>query len=309
MNFAGLTEKIENSEIITIFRHVHPDCDALGSQFGLREWIRDNYPGKQVYAIGTETCSQGRFPASDEVSDEVIAQSLAIVTDTAGLNRVDDRRAMLARDMVKIDHHPNLEPYGNPCIVNDKAAAACEIVTEYLRSMPESKVSLQTAEYLYQGLLTDTLRFSTSNTTSDTLMNAAYLASSGVDIPVINRVLFDRSVEEFQFAGMIRSSVKMADPHTAYVILTCEKLRKWNMSASDARNYVSELGSVREFSTWAIFTETEPGIYAASLRSKTAAVNEIAVQYRGGGHKNAAGIKNLSRHDVEEIIEKLKTCE
>ena len=304
MNFGILTELIEKSEFITIFRHEHPDCDACGSQFGLREWIRDNWPDKKVYAIGKETCSQGRFPVLDEVSDEVIASSLAIVCDTADTKRIDDQRALSASMIVKIDHHPDLDAYGNVRLVNPHAAAVCEILAGYFRS--ENKiVSVTTAEYLYQGILTDTLSFSTSNTTSETLEAASYLASYGVHIPEINRQLFDRSIDEFRFAGYVTSHVTMADEHTAYVKLSMRELEEWNMSAGDARTYVSELGHVRDFEIWCIFTETQPGVYAASCRSKTAAINTIAQEFGGGGHKNAAGIKGLSEESLHLLIEKL----
>ena len=46
--FEDILKLIEQYEVITIFRHIHPDCDALGSQFGLKQWISENYPDKKV---------------------------------------------------------------------------------------------------------------------------------------------------------------------------------------------------------------------------------------------------------------------
>ena len=46
-----IKEVIEQYEIICIYRHVFPDGDAKGSQFGLKTWIESKYPNKQVYAI------------------------------------------------------------------------------------------------------------------------------------------------------------------------------------------------------------------------------------------------------------------
>ena len=43
-----LFQRIEEFDTITLFRHVSPDADALGSQFGLKQWIVDHYPNKQV---------------------------------------------------------------------------------------------------------------------------------------------------------------------------------------------------------------------------------------------------------------------
>ena len=47
-----LVSQIEAYDTIVIFRHILADADALGSQFGLKTWIEDNYPDKHVYAVG-----------------------------------------------------------------------------------------------------------------------------------------------------------------------------------------------------------------------------------------------------------------
>ena len=39
MNTDILFELVEQYDIITIYRHVSPDADALGAQFGLKQWI------------------------------------------------------------------------------------------------------------------------------------------------------------------------------------------------------------------------------------------------------------------------------
>ncbi|MDO5122570.1 MAG: bifunctional oligoribonuclease/PAP phosphatase NrnA, partial [Erysipelotrichaceae bacterium] len=97
MNFSDLLlQEIEAADIITIYRHVHPDCDAVGSQFGLFNWLKENWPEKLVYALGREKCTQGHWPETDEVSDETIRNSLAIVLDTANTARIDDERAISA---------------------------------------------------------------------------------------------------------------------------------------------------------------------------------------------------------------------
>ena len=62
---------IESHSMITIFRHGHPDHDALGSQFGLASWLKENYPEKQIYCLGQERMHNDLYPFSDEVSDEI----------------------------------------------------------------------------------------------------------------------------------------------------------------------------------------------------------------------------------------------
>ena len=68
MNTDILFELVEQYDIITIYRHVSPDADALGAQFGLKQWIQETYPQKQVYALGRDAGSkQSLFPQMDVV--------------------------------------------------------------------------------------------------------------------------------------------------------------------------------------------------------------------------------------------------
>ena len=308
MTGTQIAEQLKAADIITIFRHQRPDCDALGAQFGLTYWLQENFPEKTVLALGCEQGIQGDFPVSDRAEDDIIRRSTAVILDAAGQDRVDDARFALAAFRIKIDHHPDHEPFGDLRYVDEKAAAVCEILAHLCAALePEYNVSLRTAECLYRGLLTDTLCFRTANTTASTLAAASWLASKGIHIPELNRELFDQTLHEFNFSGFIRRSVIIKES-SACVILNRQDLLDWQMTGSEARNFIDELGHVREFQTWAIFTQHEDqddDRYDGSLRSKYVAVNSIARQYGGGGHHNAAGVKNLSRADVDEIMEKM----
>lgn len=44
-----IQEQIQQYDTIIIHRHVRPDPDALGSQFGLKEYLIAKYPTKNVY--------------------------------------------------------------------------------------------------------------------------------------------------------------------------------------------------------------------------------------------------------------------
>ena len=305
MDCSLLIKLIERHDIITIFRHENPDCDAMGSQYGLRKWIEDNYDNKIVFTLGHDICTESNYPESDTVDNQIISDSLAIVLDTANPERIDDQRYMLAETVVKVDHHPNHSPFGDYILVNDKAAATCEILAHFFASQPDKITSTLAAGYLYEGLLTDTLCFKTNNTTPETLLAAAYLAGFGLDLNQINRNLFDQSFNDFCFATYIRDKVQITEGcRIGFIILEDEDLRKWSISGSDARRFIDELGKIKEFQCWAIFTASkgDPDRFDGSLRSKKILVNKIAYLYSGGGHNNAAGLKNVSRRQVVEII-------
>lgn len=306
MNFEGLLQIIEEFDTITIYRHENPDCDAVGSQFGLKNWIQENYPGKQVYALGNEACHQGPWPLQDTLADEEIFHSLAIVVDTANISRVDDQRFLNASKIVKIDHHPNLEPFGDAMYVFDTAAAVCEILTVFFSQQKDHILSKKTADFLYRGLLTDTLNYTTNNTTGSTLRAGAILADTGIDMSKISHDVFDHSFNGYRFTGYIIDHTQVRESKLGYVIITEKDREAFGMSAGGARSFVSTLGNVRDFEIWCIFTEKfdQDGnvLYDGSLRAKSMRVNDIAYLYHGGGHYCAAGVKNLNRQDVENIL-------
>lgn len=298
-----LSKLIKNFNNICIFRHENPDCDALGSQFALKYWIEDNFKDKIVKACGLETYSKSIFPKSDSVSDDFIKNSLCIVLDTANEARIDDKRYKLSKKIVKIDHHPNIDEFGDVNIVDVNFAATCELLGTMMFS-ENFVISEKTAIMLYRGILTDTLSFKTNNTTENTLVIASKLVALGINIPLINQELFNDSLEIFKFKSKLRSKLKI-DGKVGYIIFAANEIEKSQLKAGDIRGFIYEIGNIYELEAWCIFTEkidNNQSLYDGSLRSKCIAVNKIAEIYNGGGHKNASGIKNITKKQIKDII-------
>lgn len=297
-------------ENITIFRHTHPDTDAFGAQFGLKQWIMDNYPHKNIYALGKEQSDVPYFPQSDDISDEIIRNSLAIAVDCGNLDRIDDQRIKLAKKILKIDHHPNVEPYGDHNLVDTSCASCTQLLATIFKEISFNSVLTACSTYLYRGLLTDSLCYKTSSTSAKTLEIGAYLASKDIDIRKINLELFDVDLKSFKLQTIVRNKIKLYHDHIAYCIFTIDELKEYGLEGKKAREFVNEMGHVKEFAIWAIFTQREDNngsiVYDGSLRSKYVAINQIASKYNGGGHPNASGIKNLTAEDLENILRDLQ---
>lgn len=300
-------ETIEKYDIITIFRHENPDMDALGSQCGLSNWLIENYPTKQIHMCGFDFGRHPELKTTYPVSDETIKNSLAIILDTANSARVDDHRYTLAKETMRIDHHPYVEKFANIEIIKVEDAATCQLLGELFIEIGLDTISLKTAEYLYQGILTDTLCFRTNNTTPNTLYIASLIASRGINISKTNQEVFDIDIDTFNYISMLRNKV-MTRGGVAYAIITKEDIHPFKLSINQAREFVSELGNVKDYLIWCIFTQDEenPNVYKGSLRSKEVAINDIASQYNGGGHKNACGVKNLTISQVNTLIDELE---
>jgi phosphoesterase RecJ-like protein len=302
---------MEEAQNICVFRHQNPDFDALGSQWGLISWLKETYPHKNIYALGKHVGVKPElFEKPDDVEDSIIEESLAIILDTANAARIDDQRFVKAKHIVKIDHHPMPDAYAQLDIVHEDAASTSEIIAAILKSFShDGPLSTKTAQYLYMGILSDTLKFSTTNTSSNTLKMAAYLAQSHLDLPFINEELFTLSMTEYKFINYIRTHATIEACGLITVFLTLETLKSLDMTPNQAKERINELGNVRGFEIWGLFIETmEDGTsrYNGSLRSRHVTINDIAARYNGGGHNHAAAVKGLDENTSKTLLDELR---
>ena len=156
-----ILEKIESYQTIIVSRHIRPDGDAIGSTKGLVKILRDTYPEKNIYLVNEDYSDDLAFcGGEDTVSDEVFEGALQIVIDTGTRTRISNRRYAKAKELIKIDHHIEADPYGDLNWVEDFRAAACELIADfYVTFKDKLKISPEAATYIYLGMVTDSGRF------------------------------------------------------------------------------------------------------------------------------------------------------
>lgn len=305
--YTDIINAIEQAPSICIFRHINPDHDALGSQYGLLTWIKETYPEKEVFACGYHSTVKGVvYPDSIEISDETIEQSLAIVLDSANQERIDDQRYALAHSLIKIDHHPLVDDYGDIKWVDTSKSSTCEMIASLLKAVVKQPLSYEVANFLLAGMITDTIMFSVKSTSPNTLKMAGYLLESGVSISELHQKLYTTSLHEFKFINFIKNKAKVFHGNILAAFITNDELVEYGMHPNLAKEYVYALANVTEIEVWALFIEIKVGdewFFNGSLRSKRVTVNTIASQYNGGGHVLAAAVKHVTLADAQNIIE------
>ena len=122
---------IKEFDTIIIHRHVRPDPDALGSQGGLGTILQESFPEKNIYTVGYNEPSLAYLRVMDDIEDSVYENALVIVCDTANQERVDDQRYTKGKMLIKIDHHPNEDPYGDITWVDTTASSTSEMIYEF----------------------------------------------------------------------------------------------------------------------------------------------------------------------------------
>lgn len=284
---------------IIIHRHQRPDPDALGSQVGLAEILRASFPEKEIYQVGGPVEGLDYLALMQTIPDDLYKGALVIVTDTANAPRVSDQRYDQGAKLIKIDHHPNDEPYGELVWVNTKASSCSEMIVSFWQMFQnELTMTQEAARLLYAGIVGDTGRFLYPATTATTLRLAAELLDYGFDAPKINRQLDQVSRSVARLSGYVYENIEIDEIGAGKVILSQELQQRFGVVDSETSAVVSLPGKIDEVMAWAIFVEQPEGYYRVRMRSKGPVINEIAKHHHGGGHPLASG---ANAKDLEEV--------
>ena len=171
-----ILEKIQAYDTIIIHRHQNPDPDAIGGQVGLRDILRAHFPQKRVLATGYDEPTLTWLAEMGTVSDEDDAGALVIVCDTANTPRIDDKRYTTGDFLIKIDHHPNDDAYGDLLWVDTESSSTSELIALFAKEL-DLELPVSAARLLYAGIVGDTGRFLYPATSTRTFEIAAYLRS------------------------------------------------------------------------------------------------------------------------------------
>lgn len=308
MGVNKILEKIKQYNKIAIYGHIRPDGDCIGSQVGLRDILKATYPNKEVKILG-ENSEYVKFVGTvDKATDKFCKEALAIVVDTANKQRVSDQRFLQAPEIIKIDHHEPISPYGDLMWVDTKFPACAQMIAYfYARNIKTLKLPKSAAIALYTGMVTDTSRFKYQTVDKLTHQLAALMCDAGAIPSDIDKHLSKVTLNEVELKGeIIKNSVKLPGGFI-YYILKDKTMKEFKVSYEDATAMVNELGDIEGYPIWAfIIEDLTRNEIRVRLRSNGPEVDKIANKYNGGGHRFACGCRLSSWNEVDKFA---KDCE
>ena len=302
-----ILDKIKEYDRIMLFRHVRSDGDCVGATKGLKEIIKLTWPEKEVYLIDSECSAYLAFlgPEDEPLADELYADALGIVLDTASEARISNKKYALCKELIKIDHHIPLENYGDLMWVDEDKSSACEMVVEFYDTFRDQlKIDSTAATYLYTGMVTDSGRFKYSSVNGDTLRNAAVLLDVGVDTDTLFARLYLEAYGYLKFKAHIYQRMEITEHGVAYIYIDRAMQEEFGLTLESASACIGCLDSIRDCICWIAFIETgdEKGTVRVRLRSRFVHINSIAENWRGGGHACASGATLYSREEVDALL-------
>ncbi len=305
--FEKIKECIEAYGTIIIHRHKNPDGDAFGSQIGLKNIIKENYPDKRVLCVGDSSARYGFMDDSvmDEVSDRDYQGALAIILDTSAKSLISDDRYTLADKTARLDHHIFCEEIADIEVTDTSYESCCGLITALCMECGW-RLNPLAAKSLYTGMVTDSGRFRYDSTTSKTFKLASYLMEQNFGIADIYRNLYADDYSFIKLRAQFVLKIKFTDNgRVAYIYTTAEEARSYGFdNFTLSRGMVNVMGEIKGVDIWVNFTEADEGVLC-ELRSSVHNINVIAKKYGGGGHAKASGATLKNRDEAMQMLSDL----
>ncbi|MEK6576314.1 MAG: CBS domain-containing protein [Nitrospirota bacterium] len=296
-----------------IITHVNADFDGLASMVAASKI----YPGARMIFPGSMEKSMRDFSSAyhlvfDKTKDiDLDAVDTLILVDTKDPRRIGRFSEIVKKDGLKIhiyDHHPpsDSELHGEVEVLDD-IGATTTLLVEILK---KKRIPITTFEatILALGIYEETGSLTFPSTKDRDLMAASYLLKKGADLNVVsNYITRDLSPDEISLLDELLHSARdyyIEGVKVAVATASCSKF------IGEMASVVHKLRDMENMDViFAIVTMADTVQMVARSRREEIDVGEIASEFGGGGHRNAASasIKDLTIIQVEErLLEILK---
>ena len=295
----NILQEIKKYTTIIIHGHKRPDGDCYGGQYGLKGILKKAFPEKKIFVVSEESDYVKYVGTPDQINDDIYQDALSIVVDTATKDRISDARYTLGNKIIKIDHHIDVDAYGDMNWVDTTYPAVSEMITDFA-VQHNLDIPLESAIALYTGLITDTGRFRYRGVSKRTHTLAGILIEAGVDVEFIDSKLSKETLKMYALKGYVYSNFITVEGGFIYLKMPRSIINEYGVTDEEAASVVNLIGGLEGYPVWALMIEYENEI-RIRLRSSGPTINTLAEKYEGGGHAKASGARLPSWEHVDQF--------
>jgi phosphoesterase RecJ-like protein len=300
----AVADLIQHHQKFVLATHVNPDGDGLGSEVALAEWLAGQ--GKTVSILNHSATPivylfldrHKRIRQFDRATDGKTVDEADIIA-VMDANHPDRLGSMTQRVLeskaikVCIDHHVDAAPFASHYLIDEDATSTGEIIYRLLLRLGGKAISPLIAQALYCAIMTDTGSFRYPRVDPEIHRIVADLIGCGADpVEIYHNVYEQWSAGRIKLLGETLAGLKTENNgQLAHVTVTRDILRRTGTTEVDTDNFTTYPMSVTGVVAGILFVELMDGI-KISFRSKgDIPINELAKEFGGNGHKNAAGAR------------------
>jgi bifunctional oligoribonuclease and PAP phosphatase NrnA len=159
--------------------------------------------------------------------------------------------------------------------------------------MADETIDSITATALYTAIMTDTGSFRYQKTDSEVHTIIAHLIQAGADPVAIYEQVYEHiSARRTRLLGMALANLQtLYDGKLAYIVITHEMFETTDTTEDDTDAFVPYTLTIDGVQIGLMFSEID-NVIKINFRSKgEIPINELAKEFGGNGHKNAAGTR------------------
>lgn len=306
-----IADLLRTKQRFVVMSHIRPDGDALGCTLAMGLCLQQL--GKDVTLWNEDGCIE-KFrwlPGAELIHQPPeVPQSfdVALMLDTAVKDRVGKCLPAVAHAdvWVNMDHHVSNPAFGDLNYVDATSPATGQILYELFRA-GDLPLTYPMADNLFVAISTDTGSFQYPSTTARTYEIAADLIRLGVNVGALSQRLYEsyprRRLELLK--ALLNVQRFTSNDRVGSFALTQATSRALGLLPDDNEGVIDLIRAVEGVIVAAFFEELEGDKVRVSLRSKNPAADvcKVAVQFGGGGHRLAAGIRmSGSLAEVQEKV-------
>ena len=300
--------------------HVNPDGDGLGSELALTYFLRKlgksatilNHSKTPNHYLWLDSAGDIKNFVPERDQKLILDAEAILILDTNQPERLRSMQPFVIQSKAKkivMDHHLDAHPFADFYVLDEECSSTGEIVYRLLTSINSSLIDRNIAIALYTAIMTDTGSFRYPRTNSETHRIVAHLLKYGVDPTEVYMNTYESwSVGRMHLLGQMLKSLKTAyDGKLAITVCTREMFQETQTTEVETDNFTTFTMSLKGVVIGILVNELHNGV-KISFRSKgDIPINELAKEFGGNGHYNAAGARlyNVKIADViAALIEK-----
>lgn len=298
---------VQKAGSIVIASHVDPDGDAIGSSLAWALILRKLGKKVAVYNRDKIPYSLTFLPGADEFFVNSLPEhcDLLCLLDCSEIERAGEELAGWRgyERSLCIDHHLTTAYSADINLVYPYACATGELIYDLALCLYPG-FRLDVALNLYTAILTDTGSFRYSNSTPKSFAIAGDLVARGVEPWIVTQQVYEsQPLGRIKLLGLVLGSLKLsASGKVAAISITQAMFDETGTNSEYTDGMVNYPRSIMGVEVAFMARETAPGRYKLSFRSRgTVNVAQLAAEFGGGGHHNAAGCRLDGR--LPELIE------
>jgi phosphoesterase RecJ-like protein len=305
-------DMIATANNIIVIQAENPDGDSLGSSLALEEILGDL--GKQVAMhCAVDIPKYLRYTKGwDRVTNDFnTSADLAIIVDTVSetllsktLELPGARAFFESHPTIVIDHHGEVKsslPFSHTLLIDREAVATGEALYVFADAQKWT-INPQAAEHMLIAMLSDSLGFTTPNTTARSFFVASKLIELGAnpaEVETRRREFMKKSPEILAYKGKLIERIEYELEGTlASVHIPWEDIQAYSDQYNPSVLVLDEMRMVNGVAV-ALAIKTYPdGKITGKLRTNLPIADKIAGFFGGGGHKYAAGFRIYETYDT-----------